>query len=586
MSDIETLVQALRNAAAREDRGITVIAEDEMAPKQRHSYRELDEQAQKLARGLVENGVKKGDRVLLVLSGAEFVVSFFGTLYAGAIPVPSYPPAMMERVEASLSRIGYQARHSGAVLCITSASHRSLLGGLAYDCPELREIRVADTLFSSNGDIALPEPSTSDTAFIQYTSGSTGDPRGVVVTHANACANIRGLGLAVEVTDDDSFVSWLPLYHDMGLVCAMLFSVYHAIPITLMTPATFLSRPGRWLRAISDARATITASPNFGYGLCTRRVSEEERAGLDLSSLRVCINGAETVNVRTVDAFNRMYAENGLRDDAMLPAYGMAECVVAAAFPKPGRTLRTIKVDRDALANGNVALSDAPEAAEIVAHGRPIHGHALMIVDEEGTPLGQDKVGHILFTGPSLMKGYYEDNAATFTAIAGGWLRTGDLGFFHDGELYLSGRAKDIIIVRGKNYCAEDIEQIVERVPGVRLGGCVAFGVYDDERAVDRVVVVCETRSENDLERGTIKETVARAVGDACGLSVDEVVLVPPSTIPKTSSGKRQRRLTRARYLEGTLSRRLTRTSKVRLALVLARSGAGFLAMLRRRIAA
>jgi acyl-CoA synthetase (AMP-forming)/AMP-acid ligase II len=351
--------------------------------------------------------------------------------------------------------------------------------------------------------------------------------------------------------------------------------------MVLMSPTVFLMRPARWLWAIHQHRGTITSAPNFAYALCNKRVRASDRQGLDLSSLRLTLNGAEPVNLKTLLDFEETFAPHGFRPEAMFPVYGLAEATLAVTFPPPGEPLRSQQVDRASLAAGVVKPATGEGSTAIVCVGKAVPGHVVQIVDARGSAAGDREVGHVIVRGPSLMQGYFQDPKATQAVLRDGWLWTGDLGYLSDGGLYITGRAKDLIILRGKNHYAEDVERVAEHIEGVRAGGAVAFAVYDDEKATDLVVVVCETRLEDEGARETLVEAVSERVSMECGFTLDEVVLVPPGTIPKTSSGKRQRALCRQRYLEDELVP--SRTGKLKLALVFVRSGAGFLRMLNRR---
>jgi len=369
-------------------------------------------------------------------------------------------------------------------------------------------------------------------------------------------------------------VSWLPLYHDMGLIGTLLFPIYWRFPLVLMSPLAFLQRPSRWLWAVHRHRATMSAAPNFAYGLCVKRVRPAEREGLDLSSWRFTLNGAEPVNLRTVTEFTRAFAPHGFRAETMLPVYGLAESCVAVTCPTPGQPVRHETVDRARLVDGHAVPASGKGSMALVGVGGPIPAHEVKIVDEHGATLPEREVGHIVVAGPSLMAGYVNDADATAAVLRNGWLWTGDLGYFAGGHLFVTGRAKDLIIVRGRNHYAEDLERAAERIEGVRAGGVVAFAVYDEEKASDLVVLVCETRVGGDEARALVT-AVRERVSEHCAVGVDEVVLAPPGAIPRTSSGKRQRSACRELYLAGTLGK--TRTGKFQLAMIFVRSRAGVL---------
>jgi fatty-acyl-CoA synthase len=349
--------------------------------------------------------------------------------------------------------------------------------------------------------------------------------------------------------------------------------VYWRIPAVLMSPLAFLSRPIRWLRAISEYGATLSTAPNFGYALAVKRIKPEDREGLDLSSWRVALNGAEPVHLGTMQSFRDTYAPYGFRESALLPVYGLAEASLAVTFATPGTPLHYEQVDRQRLVQGQAVPSSGKGAVSLVSVGAAIPGHGAVVVDSDGQPLPEREVGHIVATGPSLMQGYWQDPRATMAVLRDEYLWTGDLGYFAEGHLFVAGRAKDIILIRGSNYYAEDLEHSAEAVAGVRAGGVVAFGIYDEREAREAVVLVCETRETDREKRRWIAEQVAESVQEECGVAVDQVVLVEPGTIPKTSSGKRQRSLCKRLFLEERLVPE--RTGKLRLASVFLRSQAG-----------
>ncbi len=579
-----TLVDALISSAELgNDVGVRLLAEsDDDAPEHR-SFKRIAASVRRLATVLQRHGVRPNDRVLIVLpTSFDFLTTFFAVQWLGAIPVPSYPPAALERVEVGLERIAHIGSHCGAAYCITVKGLRALMGDLARKAPTIRDLWSIDKLIDES-ETARPAdavPIAGDqTAFLQYTSGSTGKPKGVELSHANVIANMHSCGQALEIRRTDSVVSWLPLYHDMGLIGGLLFCFYWRIPLTLMSPTAFLMRPARWLRAIHDSKATLSVGPNFAYALAAKRVRPADREGLDLSAWRLALNGAEPVNQQSVEAFEHAFGPFGFRPECMYPVYGLAESCVAVTFPRPGEPKRFLRVDRAALADGYVQVREGDGTMALACVGKPMPGHDVIVADEHGDGLGYDEVGHVLVRGPSVMKGYFGDPAATEAVLRDGWLWTGDLGFSRKEGLYVTGRAKDLIIVRGKNYYAEDIERVAESVPGVRQGGAVAFAVYDEGEARDLVIVVAEISASAEAN---LAERVVSAIGEAYGLNVDEVALVEAGTLPKTSSGKRQRNLTRQRYLADQLVP--DKTGKLGIAKVFVRSATGLLQLFARNV--
>jgi acyl-CoA synthetase (AMP-forming)/AMP-acid ligase II len=585
-----TVLHALRTAADDDaGTGITLLPERAGQPEQQRSYRELYARARELAAHLRTLGVRRGDRVLLVFpTSFEFIVAFFAVQLLGAIPVPSYPPDGL-RIESGIKRLSHIARRAGTRAILTSRMLRVVAGDVALRAASVRIIHVveesapmpawpADTSAATGLDALAIQP--QDTAFIQFTSGSTGRPKGVVLGHDSVTANIRAIGAALEVRPDDVTVGWLPLYHDMGLIGTLLFAVYWQLPLVLMSPTAFLRQPARWLWAIHHHRGTLSPAPNFAYALCVKRAAKRDREHLDLSSWRVALNGAEPVNMGTLRAFEEVYGAHGFRPTTMLPVYGLAEASLAATFPPLGDGPRCEKVDRAQLGRGRAVPASGDAAVEVVAVGRAVPGHDVAVVDDRGKPVPERTVGTVVFRGPSVMRGYFGDPAATESTLRDGWLHTGDLGYLASGSLYIVGRAKDVMIVRGRNIYAEDLERTAELVPDVRPGGTAAFGVYDDAAADERIVLVCESKLAQDPERAALAARIGERIREQHDLSLHEVVIVRPGTIPRTFSGKRQRSLCRDLYQRGALGR--AQPTRWQMAGLAARGMAG-LALLRAR---
>jgi acyl-CoA synthetase (AMP-forming)/AMP-acid ligase II/acyl carrier protein len=418
------------------------------------SYGELDRAARRAAVGLLDRGIGAGERIAIMLpTGGDFFFAFFAVLMAGAIPVPIYPPFRRSQIEDHMRRQAGILRNAQASLLITDSEIRpvgTLLRGLAED---LRAV-VTIAELSGAGQLAKPVPASSrTTALIQYTSGSTGDPKGVVLTHANLLANIRAMGEAMQATSRDTFVSWLPLYHDMGLIGAWLGSLYYGAPVAVMPPLAFLANPARWLWSIHRHRATLSAAPNFAFELCLKSVREEDIRGLDLSSLRMVVNGAEPVSPSTIARFAERFGSYGFRPEAMAPVYGLAESSVGLAFPPVGRKPIIDRVQRMPLARDGIAVpaqtGDA-NALEFVACGRPLPRHQIRIVDETGSELPDRRQGRLEFKGPSATTGYFRNEEKTRGLFDGGWLDSGDLAYISDGDVYLTGRIKDMIKRAGR----------------------------------------------------------------------------------------------------------------------------------------
>jgi fatty-acyl-CoA synthase len=549
MTGLRTLPEALADGAGA-DAGYCFVTTD---GEQRRPYRDVRQAALRTGGSLRAAGLRRGDLVGLVLPDAEqFLTALFGASMAGLIPASIYPPSTTGELPRYIELTTAILRASGARAVVTSRPLAAAFEAVRRQCPELSLILCLDTLDAPASE-PVQLPSLDDIAFVQYTSGSTSAPKGVALTHANVAANIAAfLGpAAVDASAEDVGVSWLPLNHDMGLVGMALGALYTRRTCVLLTPESFVRRPAEWLRAITRHRATVSFAPNFAYDLCVRRVKSLD--GLDLSSWRVAGCGAEPIHPPTLAAFAEKFAPAGFRDTSFLPCYGLAEHVLAATFPPRGRAPRIDTVSADALTAQRVAVpSDGAESSvALVSCGSPLPGHRLQIVGEDGRPVAERQVGEILLAGPSVMLGYYKQDALTAQTIRDGWLRTGDLGYLCRGELFVCGRVKDIIIVNGRKYHPQDLEWAVDALAGVRRGRVVAFGATEGGQA-DRVVIVVEPSGTVAAE--VLSDAIRREIRDLFGLYVADVALVRSGTVARTTSGKVQRAATRARYERGELA--------------------------------
>ena len=559
-SEARTLLDVLEwHLAQHPDRLHVTVLEDDVTVIGSLTYRELADKARRIAAGLIDRDIMPGDRVALMLpTSVDFFTAFFGILYVGAVPVPIYPPMQRAQIEEYARRQAAILRNAGARMLITvpeALRLGSLLRGLVAT---LSTIESAATLSAHAIEAALPNLTDgSTTALIQYTSGSTGDPKGVVLTHANLLANIRAIGRAVAASSADVFVSWLPLYHDMGLIGAWLGCLYYGAPLYAMSPLSFLARPQSWLRAIQRVRGTLSAAPNFAFELCLNKIDDSDLKGLDLSSLRFVGNGAEPVSVATLRRFIYRFATYGFRPGAMAPVYGLAENAVAVTLPPPGRSPIIDRVDRTALSTRGVAepaRPDDPDAIELVACGLPIPDHEVRIIDDMGHELGERREGRLEFRGPSATSGYFQNAAKTRELLHDGWLDTGDRAYMADGDLFITGRIKDIIIRAGQHIAPHEIEEAVGAIPGLRKNGVAAFGVTDPASGTERVVVLAETDAGTPAAQADLKIRAQQIATHIVGGPPDEVVLVPPGIVPKTSSGKIRRAAARDLYLGKNLA--------------------------------
>ena len=507
----------------------------------------------------------EGERVLLFHPpGLSFITAFLGCLRAGAIAVPVYPPHL-RRADASLARLLTVAADCAPAAAIGSSEQLTRLEAAAPRHEPLRELRLlaCDALEAAAPD-ADPPVRREGLAFLQYTSGSTSSPRGVRITHANLTHNARHITAALGLRPRQSLISWLPPYHDMGLIGYLLQPIFIGAETTLMSPAAFLQRPLRWLEAISRYRGSVSHAPDFAYELVLRRVRPDDRLRLDLGSWTIAGNGAEPVRLATVTRFAAAFESCGFRRDAFYPSYGLAECTLLASTARGGHAMA---VDASALERHEVAPCDrsAPDARAIVSVGSPPPGTSARIVHPETCePVGPAGVGEIWLAGPHVADGYFnrpDESLDTFGArVAGGdgrpHLRTGDLGFIHDGALYITGRLKDLVIVDGRNHYPQDIEQTVQAaLPGLPPASVIAFSVDRDGREA-LIVAVEEPRSRAADPSGTAGEMlrdVRRAIAEQHDIRLHALVRVPHGQLPRTGTGKLQRRACRDRYLRALL---------------------------------
>ena len=548
------------------------------------TFREWARGAGTCAAALIRNGIRHGDRVLLcVPTGRAFLDGFLGASAIGAVPVPLPSLEGFARPAAFVNRLASVVRDAGPSAVFAdrrTAAHLRESGLLDPGLPVI----VPRTL--QRAEAPAPRPAYDDeTALIQYTSGSTGTPRGVVITAANLSANIDAMGKALRLTADDRVVSWLPLYHDMGLIGGLLAPVAHGATCWLLSPLEFMLKPASWMQAISDARATLTVAPNFAYGLIARKVSDEDLRGLDLSTLRAAINGAEPVDPATAEAFCSRLAPMGFRPSSYFPVYGLAECTLAAAFPPLGRGVKVDHVLRNELANGvAVPAPPGPATIPLVSVGPAMDGHEITIVSvtADHTPLPERRLGQIWLRGPSISPWYYEQHHVHRERRTS--LRTGDVGYLADGELYVVDRLKDLVIVAGRCYSPSDIERAAEQVPGVRAGRSVAFGVTDAELGTESLVVLAEVQPRSETDLMELADAVRTTVAEQIGLSPKDVCLLKPGSLARTSSGKLMRREARDRYLAGRLNGAESLQAPLPTRLIYAARGALARFVARRRI--
>jgi fatty-acyl-CoA synthase len=516
------------------------------------------ERAHVVARKLIGAGFQRGDRLLITAdTWPGFFDAFFGAQYAGLLPVPVSIPVGIGGKEAYLDQLRRQIAASGAVAAVGLDELAGFLADAAADCPAVRlhgGMAAIDALPEKPVDLRPLGP--ADTCYIQFSSGSTRHPHGVQITQAALMANLEGItgpgGL--DVVEGDRAASWLPLYHDMGLIGFLFSPLAGQLSVDYITPRDFARRPMQWLTLISKYRSSIAYSPSFGYDLAVRRGASQVPADLDLSCWRHAGIGGDMVRADVLERFATTFESSGFRRSAFIPSYGMAEVCLAITFSPGGRGVLTDTVDRTVLAEGRRAEpaanpNDPHRARRFVVCGKVLPGHRLEVRDEQGRLLGDRSVGRIFVSGPSVMPGYFREPEASGEVLSDGWLDTGDLGYLLNGEIVVTGRAKDLIIVNGRNVWPQDIEWAIEAQKVVKSGDSAAFSVDTGEG--ERVVVAVLARVSGDEAKAKLARDVAGAVREAIAVDCD-VALVPPTMgLPMTSSGKLSRARTKANYLAG-----------------------------------
>ncbi|MFO0687969.1 MAG: fatty acyl-AMP ligase [Myxococcota bacterium] len=554
----ETLATRLEDAA-RGTGTITFVDLRERETKLSHA--ELYDRASRAAAGLAARGVVPGDRVAIVAATSpEFFDGFFGAVLAGAVPVPLYPPVRLGRLDEYHERTAAMLVAARVRLVLADARTLRVLGRTIerarpeLGCEGLADLRAGRSLVRALDPDAL--------GFIQFSSGTTRAPKPVALTHRQILANVDAIGGAVMsgIPERDGFrhvaASWLPLYHDMGLVGGLFTSLFHGRDLALIPPEHFIARPALWLRAISRHRASISPAPNFAYAVCVERVRDAELEGVDLSSWRVAMNGAEPVTPFVLERFIERFAAYGLREEALTPVYGLSEATLAVTFSDLRERFTIRRFDARALLEEGRAIpveQAARGGTAIASLGPALPGFAVEIRDEAGARVAEGVLGRVHVRGPSLMSGYDGMPEETARVLVDGWLDTGDVGFLHAGELHLYGRAKDLIIVRGRNHAPQDIERALDDLPGVRPGCSAAVGALADDGSGEVLWLFVERARESDQPDAELVDTIRRRTLERSGLHAARVVLLAPGTLPRTSSGKIRRSETLALDRAGRL---------------------------------
>ena len=551
-ADFGTLGEALDYAASG-DRGFN-FHDPRGTIKRAYRFAVLRTDALDAALRLIAMGIAPGDRVALIAeTSAEFAALFFGTVYAGAWPVPLPLPTSFGGRDAYVEQIRVQLASSDPVLLVYPPE----LADMAGDAARLGGVKGIDWATLAEAPVItapLPQARPDDICYLQYSSGSTRFPHGVAVTHAALLNNLAAHGHGMELIDSDRCISWLPWYHDMGLVGCMLSPMANQVSVDYLKTEDFARRPLAWLDLISrNSGTSVSYSPTFGYDICARRMSSQTKASnrFDLSRWRLAGNGADMIRPDVMQSFVDAFDGAGFKASAFLPSYGLAEATLAVSIMPPGEGIRVELVEETEL-SGAAAKQDRPQRYRAIVNcGKPVRDMAVEIREEDGTPLPERAIGKIWCSGPSIMAGYFRDPEATTACMFGGWLDTGDMGYMSDGYVYVVGRAKDMIIVNGKNHWPQDIEWAVEQLPGFKAGDIAAFAITTPGGEETPAVLV-QCRSSDEHERVRLREEIREKVRSVTGMNC-VIELIPPRTLPRTSSGKLSRAKARNLYLSGDI---------------------------------
>ncbi|MFO1260560.1 MAG: fatty acyl-AMP ligase [Sphingomonadaceae bacterium] len=519
-----------------------------------YPYSELRADALACAYRLIAHGINPEDRIALVAeTGVEFAQMFFGVIYAGAWPVPLPLPTSFGGKESYIDQLSVQLQSCDPKILFFPAELAEMAGEAAR-LNKVEGLAFEDFIAREATPCRLPQANTDEIAYLQYSSGSTRFPHGVAVTHKALLSNLSAHSHGMELQDSDRCISWLPWYHDMGLVGCFLSPVANQVSVDYMKTEDFARRPLAWLDIISrNDGTTISYSPTFGYDICARRMSSQTKASdrFDLSRWRLAGNGADMIRPDVMQSFVDAFADAGFSPSAFLPSYGLAEATLAVTIMPPGEGIMVELVEETDLSGGDAAEGRPQRYRAIVNCGKPVKDMVVEIRDEDGGLLGEGQIGKVWTTGPSLMVGYFRDQEATDACMVDGWLDTGDMGYMSDGYLYIVGRAKDMIIINGKNHWPQDIEWAVEQLPGFKQGDIAAFAITTPG-GEEAPAVLVHCRTSDDAERAKLRDQIRDRVRAITGMNC-VVELVPPRTLPRTSSGKLSRSKARKLYLEGEI---------------------------------
>ena len=551
-ADFGTLGEALDYAASG-NRGLN-FHDARGTLSQPYPYSQLRTDARAMADRLIAAGVAPADRIALVAeTGPEFAALFFGVVYAGAWPVPLPLPTSFGGRDSYIEQLRVQLASCDPKMLIFPPELSQMAGEAA---------RLSGTVGIDWSEFAgkaapvatLPEAKPDDIAYLQYSSGSTRFPHGVIITHAALLNNLAAHSHGMEICDTDRCVSWLPWYHDMGLVGCFLSPIANQVSTDYLKTEDFARRPLAWLDLVSrNEGTTLSYSPTFGYDICARRMSSQTKASdrFDLSRWRVAGNGADMIRPDVMQSFVDAFADAGFKASAFLPSYGLAEATLAVSLMPPGEGIRVELVEETQLSGGSRGGDRPQRYRAIVNCGKPVRDMRIEIREEDGTPLPDRAIGKVWCSGKSVMVGYFRDDAATEACMADGWLDTGDMGYMSDGYIYIVGRAKDMIIVNGKNHWPQDIEWAVEQLPGFKAGDIAAFAITTPGGEETPAVLV-QCRSSDEAERLRLRDEIRERVRSVTGMNC-LIELIPPRTLPRTSSGKLSRAKARNLYLSGDI---------------------------------
>lgn len=563
LADFGTLLEAIEYAA-KGIRGLNFYSpRGELETS--ISFKQIAKKSQEIGRRFIHFGIKKGSRVALIAeTNDEFVCYFIGCQYAGLLPVPLPLPTSFGGREGYTAQLNQQMKSCGARVAISASYMLPLLDEATSGLKKMKFVGTSDTFeaqasLKEINTIALPEAHPEDLAYLQYSSGSTRFPHGVAVTHKSLLANCHGIGNeGMDLTADDRVVSWLPFYHDMGLVGTLLAPIANQVTTDYLATEAFARRPLQWLKLISKNKGTLAYSPTFGYDICARRASPTKIAGLDLSSWRVAGIGGDMIRADVLTNFQDTFKDVGFKSTTFVPSYGLAECTLAVSFARKNTGFEIDLIDEKVLTGEKKFLKEAKvngngtNYRNVVNCGIPIAEYELEIRDDNNVDLGEYQIGRVCVRGTSVMVGYFEDPEATDSCLSEDkWLDTGDMGYMKEGSLYIIGRVKDLIIINGKNHWPQDIEWAVEQLDELRSGDTAAVSIPGErDEEIPAILVQCRTRDA--AERTAMENKIKDTVHNMIGIS-PVVALIPPRSLPRTSSGKLSRVKARAQYLAGDL---------------------------------